>query len=173
MVKRSAAIPVLMILLMTSSSVFASPAGKIVGRVYDASTRSQLPGANVVIHDTELGAGTEANGVFLIRDVPAGTYSVEASMMGCRTQVKTSVVVEPGRSVELVFKLFPSAVQTAGITVRLDYFPKVADAPVSERSFSAAGIEDKPQAKSQAGFSVKPDEQFSYLTSFYYYLLYH
>jgi hypothetical protein len=77
-------------------------------------------------------------------------------MLGCRTRVKTSVVVESGCSTKLVFKLFPSAVQMAGGTVRPDYLPKIADAPVSERSFSAAGIEGQPQVKFQAGFSVKP-----------------
>jgi len=133
-----------MILLMTSLSVFASPAGKIAGRVYDASTRTHLVGANVVVLDTDLGGAADPAGTFIIRDVPAGTYSVEVSMIGYRTQVKTSVVVEPGRSTELVFKLSPSAVQMAGITVRPDYFPKVKDAPVSERSFSAAEIEGQP-----------------------------
>lgn len=142
--------------LVVSFPIFAAPAGKIAGRVYDASTRTHLVGANVVVLDTELGVAAGAAGTFIIRDVPAGTYSVEVSMMGYCTQVKTSVVVEPGRSTELVFKLSPSAVQMAGVTVRPDYFPKVKDAPVSERSFSAAGIEGQPQAKSQAGFSVKP-----------------
>lgn len=129
--------------LVVSFPIFAAPTGKITGRVYDASTRSPLPGATVIVLDTELGAA-EDNGVFIIRDVPAGTYSVEASMIGYRTQVKTSVAVEPGRSVELVFKLSPAAIKMEGVTVRPDYFPKVKDAPVSERSFSAEEIQGQP-----------------------------
>lgn len=135
-----------MVFLGLALSVQAAdgPTGRIRGRVYDASTRTQLPGVNVVILETELGAATEANGTFVIGDVPVGTYSVEASMIGYRTQVKTTVSVEPGRSTELFFELDQAPVSVQGVTVRPDYFPKVRDAAVSEQSFSADEIEISP-----------------------------
>jgi len=137
---------VITFMICLSLQLFANPGptGKIVGRVYDASTRSPLVGANAMVLDTKYGAAADISGTFIITDVPAGTYSVGASMIGYRTQVKTSVVVEPGRSVELVFKLSESAVEIEGVTIRPDYFPKVRDAPVSERSFSSEEIQGQP-----------------------------
>ena len=125
-------------------NLFGSPTGRITGSIYDASTRSALVGANIVVLNTELGAAADQNGRFIVHNIPAGTYSVEASMIGYRSQVMTRVVVEPSRATELVFKLSQSAIEMAEITVRPDYFPKVKDAPVSERNFNTEEIQTQP-----------------------------
>jgi hypothetical protein len=122
----------------------AEPTGSIAGIVYDAATRTPLAGASVVVLNTELGAAGDADGRFLVTDIPAGTYSVEASMIGYESQVKTIVVVDPARTTELVFRLGQSRIQLAEVTVKAEYFPKVKDAPVSERNFSAAEVEVAP-----------------------------
>lgn len=137
-------IGIIALLISLTLSGNTRPSGKIAGRVYDASTRTPLFGVAVSVHDEGLGSYTDKNGVFIITDIPAGTYSVEASMISYRTQVKTSVVVEPGRTTEVVFKLTQGSVDVEGVTVRPDYFPKVRDAPVSERSFSAEEIQVQP-----------------------------
>ncbi len=122
----------------------AAPSGSIAGIVYDAATHSPLAGASVVVLGTGLGAAGDPDGRFLVTDVPAGTYSVEASMIGYESQAKTIVVVNPARTTELVFRLGQSRIQLAEVTVKAEYFPKVKDAPVSERNFSAAEIEVAP-----------------------------
>ena len=122
----------------------AEPTGSIAGVVYDVATRSPLAGASVVVQKTELGAAADPDGRFLVTGVPAGTYSVEASMIGYEPQVKTIVVVNPSRTTELVFRLGQSRIQLAEVTVKAEYFPKVKDAPVSERNFAAAEIEVAP-----------------------------
>ena len=65
-------------------------------------------------------------------------------MIGYRSQVKTTVVIEPGRTTELVYKLVRAPIRMGEVTVRPDYFPKVRDAAVSEQSFSADEIEISP-----------------------------
>ncbi len=122
----------------------AAPIGSIAGIVYDAATRSPLAGASVIVQNTELGGAADPDGRFYVTDVPAGTYSVEASMIGYETQAKTIVVVNPARTTELAFRLGQSRIQLAEVTVKAEYFPKVKDAPVSERNFSAAEIEVAP-----------------------------
>ncbi|MBN2378611.1 TonB-dependent receptor [candidate division WOR-3 bacterium] len=130
--------------LLSAEDVTYTPRGKIAGRVLDASTRTPLFGAAVSLLNQGLGSFADKNGIFIITDVPAGTYSVEASMISYRTQVKTTVVVEPGRTTELIFKLSQSALDVEGVSIRPDYFPKVRDAAVSEQSFSADEIEMSP-----------------------------
>ena len=102
----------------------AAPTGSIAGIVYDAATRSPLAGASVVVMNTELGGAADPDGRFFVTDVPAGTYSVEASMIGYETQAKTIVVVNPARTTELVFRLGQSRIQLAEVTVKAEYSPR-------------------------------------------------
>ena len=57
-------------------------AGTVAGTVSDVGTGGVLPGANVVIEGTELGAAADESGSFVIENVPAGSYTVTASVMG-------------------------------------------------------------------------------------------
>ena len=122
----------------------AEPTGSIAGIVYDAATRTPLAGASVVVLNTELGAAGDADGRFFVTDIPAGTYSVEASMIGYQPQVRTIVEVSPSHTTELAFQLALSRIELAEVSVRAEYFPKVKDAPVSERNFAAEEIEAAP-----------------------------
>ncbi|MCD6276902.1 carboxypeptidase-like regulatory domain-containing protein, partial [candidate division WOR-3 bacterium] len=72
----------LALLFIVALSMFAGTTGKIVGRVYDASTRQGLPGVNVIIEGTTMGAATDLDGYFIILNVPPGTYDVTAQMIG-------------------------------------------------------------------------------------------
>lgn len=134
----------LTILFASSSIVYAAPAGKIAARVFDASSRSPLAGANLVIEGSEIGGAADQNGTLILRDVPAGVYSVEVSMIGYRTQVKTQVAVEPGRSTELEVRLARSPVAMGTVDVRPDYFSRSGDAAVSGTNFSSAEIRVQP-----------------------------
>ena len=56
--------------------------GRIEGIVIDKDTKEPLPGAVVLILGTELGANTDLDGRYCIVHVPAGSYTVEARMLG-------------------------------------------------------------------------------------------
>ncbi|MBN2602335.1 MAG: carboxypeptidase-like regulatory domain-containing protein, partial [Candidatus Marinimicrobia bacterium] len=64
---------------------FSGTSGKIVGRVTDASTGEPLFGCNVIIEGSYLGAATNADGEYLILNVPPGDYRVKAGMIGYNT----------------------------------------------------------------------------------------
>jgi outer membrane receptor for monomeric catechols len=56
--------------------------GKIAGTVRDARAREGLPGVNVLIEGTTLGAVTNLEGYYVILNVTPGVYSVKASLIG-------------------------------------------------------------------------------------------
>jgi len=75
----------ILILAFTSISVYAGTTGKISGIVTDAQTKEPLPGCNIIIEGTSLGAASNINGEFFILNIPPGTYTVKASMVGYKT----------------------------------------------------------------------------------------
>ncbi len=114
------------------NGVWAGTTGKIVGQVVDAETGEPLPGANIQIEDTPMGAATDEDGQFLIINVPVGTYTVTASMIGYQTVKKTGVRVTSDFTTRLQFRLKPSALQL-GETVEV-----VAERPLVRRDQTAS-----------------------------------
>lgn len=86
----------------------------IKGLVKDKATGEDLPGANVVLLNTSIGAATDNNGKYIIRNVPPGTYTLQASYIGYNSSSVTFKVQE-GQTVEENFSL--EAVGVVGQTV--------------------------------------------------------
>src|SRR5438552_3705233 len=61
--------------------VGAGTTGKLTGLVVDAKNQP-LGGANVILIGVPFGAATDMEGRYTILNVPAGTYSVKASLIG-------------------------------------------------------------------------------------------
>ncbi len=107
----------LIALVFTSSLALAGTTGKIRGTVKDKETGEPLPGANVVLRGTTLGAATDVNGNFVILYVPPGTYTVEVKMIGYRTEARTGVKVDVDRTVTVEFALQQTAIAVGEIVV--------------------------------------------------------
>ncbi|MDZ7290710.1 MAG: TonB-dependent receptor [candidate division KSB1 bacterium] len=104
----------LLICFFVSQLFFASPAqaqgtGKIAGVVRDVETGDPLPGANVQISKTLLGASTEVNGRFLIRQVPPGLHVVRVSFIGYRSE-QLRIRVQRDSTSQIQVALRPSAI---------------------------------------------------------------
>lgn len=77
--------------LVMTSAAFAQ--GTITGTITDAQTEETIPGANVFIPELGQGASTNADGVYTINNVPAGTYDMRITFVGYRT-INRSVNVD-------------------------------------------------------------------------------
>jgi outer membrane receptor protein involved in Fe transport len=94
-----------------------SQTGKIVGTVIDADTGEPLPGANVVVVGTYLGAATDTEGQFIIIGVSPGIYEVEVSVIGYKKVIKTEVRVSVDRTSTVNFALETSAIEGEEVVV--------------------------------------------------------
>jgi len=63
-------------------SLNAGTTGKISGVVKDAETGMTLPGANIILEGTMMGAATDVDGHYIIMNVPPGIYTIRVTMMG-------------------------------------------------------------------------------------------
>lgn len=87
--------------------------GKISGTVIDQKTKEPLPGANIILVGTKKGAAADAQGKFVIPDVPPGIYQLYASMMGYEQVLMDRIMIAVGKTTNLDFKL-KTAVINAG-----------------------------------------------------------
>lgn len=82
--------------LVTVPDASGASSGTVEGTVRDGQTGDPLPGANVMILKTSLGASTDMDGKFIIRNVPAGSHSLRAAYVGYLQKVVTIMVKEEG-----------------------------------------------------------------------------
>ena len=94
----------LVALLLTLPMMSAAVGATISGKVTEAGTNEVLPGANVTIQGTQLGAASGLNGAYQISNVPAGTHTLTASFMGYKT-ITREVTVQEGETVTENFVL--------------------------------------------------------------------
>ncbi|MBD3275511.1 MAG: TonB-dependent receptor [Candidatus Marinimicrobia bacterium] len=115
---RSSIIIILSVVMVClNTSLFAQETGKIQGVVEDAETGQPLPGVNVYIEGTELGAATDSEGRYFIINIPVGTYEITASMIGYAQLTKTDVLVQIDRTSNVSFSLTTSAIEGEQVTV--------------------------------------------------------
>ncbi|NNE36564.1 MAG: TonB-dependent receptor, partial [Rhodothermales bacterium] len=109
---------VLAVLAMQSTAAFAGTKGKITGRVIDGETGTSLPGANVLLVGTMLGASSNLDGEFLIVNIPPRKYTVQISMVGFQTQTVEGVSVKADLTTKLGdIVLYPQVFQGEEIVI--------------------------------------------------------
>ena len=118
--------------------------GKIKGIVIDTDSKAPLAGANVMIKDSQLGAATDENGMFLIDNVPIGSYVIQFNYIGYLDYMKTDVIVRSKRITYCNVELSPSVMETDAIVVSSGFFSKTEDSPTSTVNFSAEEIRRAP-----------------------------
>jgi len=120
--------------------------GKITGRVVDANTGEPLPGVNVVIDGTTMGATTDIDGYYTIINVRPGTYTLRASFVGYVPQVVENVQVDVGLTTEVNFALQETAIGLQEVVVQATRPIVQPDVSASIVNIDAAVIEALPVA---------------------------
>ncbi len=117
-VRRGLVMPLFVVFLLffAVSEGALAQTGTIAGTVVDARTGEVLPGANVLVENTLLGAASEADGRFTITEVPAGTYTLRARFIGFEEAVQ-EVRVTPDATTRVRFELRFEPIGMTSITV--------------------------------------------------------
>lgn len=92
----------------------------IRGRVIDQQSKTPLPGANVIISDTDpvLGGSTDPEGYFLIKDVPVGRVNLNVSFIGYAPANFSSLMHTRGKELYLEIELTEMVGHMEAVTVR-------------------------------------------------------
>jgi TonB-linked SusC/RagA family outer membrane protein len=101
---------------LVAPASLAAQTGAITGTISNSNSGAPLSAAQVSVQGTGLGSLTQPNGKFLILNVPAGTYTVEAVLIGY-ANATMKVTVASGQSAVADIKMVPQAVSLSEIVV--------------------------------------------------------
>jgi TonB-dependent receptor len=109
----------LAVLIPAAAAAFAQSAGDAVlnGRIFDASTRAALGGAEVAVRGPVTAtATTERDGSFSLRGLPPGNYTVVVRYLGL-AEKSVAVAVAAGRAADVSVSLGDEVVQLGAFKV--------------------------------------------------------
>ena len=149
---------------LTSELLSQSLTQTIRGSVIDKISKTSLPGATVVILNSDplIGSTTDPDGNFKLSKVPVGSHTLKISFIGYKDITLPNVIVNSGKEVVLSIPIEEDIVQMREIVIRPDVEknkPLNDMATVSARTFSveetrkyAAAVNDPARmAASYAG----------------------
>ena len=127
-----------------ASICFAGTTGKIAGTVIDSDSHAPLPGANIMIAGTSMGAASDANGQFVILHVPPGRYTLIASVIGYQKQQIADVQVQIDLTTTVSFRLSQQVLTAETVTIVAERPLVTPDISNSQMNIDARAIETLP-----------------------------
>lgn len=146
----------LVVLITFNELTFASTTGKISGVVKNSKTGEPLPGANVILVGTALGAAADIEGDYFILNVPSGVYNVKATMMGYEPMTFTNVRVSLDRSITVNFELKETAIETEGVIITAQRDIIKPDVSSSQHTIISEQITETPVSRVEDVIALQP-----------------
>lgn len=103
----------------SSDPAEAQAGSDIPGVVLEASTRVPIPDVILRLRGTDISAASDAQGRFVLRDVPPGTWTLDANHIRYGDQ-SHDIVVETGIDVTLEIRLAEEAIELAPLVVEAE-----------------------------------------------------
>jgi outer membrane receptor for ferrienterochelin and colicin len=120
--------------------------GIIYGSVKDVISLQPLPGANILILGTNIGAASDGDGNYKIEGIEPGMYRIRISSVGYLPVIKTDIVVNSIKPNRIDVELQEIPYQLDEVTVQDDYFSKSPLEKVSTTKFNYEEIRRSPGA---------------------------
>lgn len=141
--------------------------GKISGKVTDAETESNLPGANVLIEGTSVGTTSGLNGRFIIPGVPYGSYQLTITYIGYKKKTVDITLTNENKIEEVQIEMEHETVRGEIVTVTAQAEGQIAAINQQIRSdnvknvISAERIQEIPEASAAEAVGRLPGVSLS------------
>jgi outer membrane receptor protein involved in Fe transport len=120
-----------LLVILIPCLLVAGTTGKIKGKVTMKDSGEPSIGANIILEGTSMGASTDVEGAYVILNVPPGTYTVKASMVGYHATPVTNVKVNVDLTTEINFQMIAQDVELPAVQI-------VAERPLVNKSATNA-----------------------------------
>lgn len=135
----------ILLIILISHGAIAQPGGQVIkGTVVDAVSQIPLPGASVVIQDSQptLGTITDAEGKFKLWNLNSGRYNVVVSFVGYEPFIFREVLVGSGKEVILNATLKELAGEIDEVKVTAATSKELAANPMATISARQLSVEE-------------------------------
>ncbi|MBX2915858.1 MAG: carboxypeptidase-like regulatory domain-containing protein [Cyclobacteriaceae bacterium] len=106
-----------LVVLICNVSLAWCQTGDISGKVLDGQTFEPLPFAHVFVNNTTLGTTSDADGNYLLKNVPIGSHELIFSYVGFQT-FQSKVSVTEGQTITVIARLTQSLQELSGVEVK-------------------------------------------------------
>lgn len=131
-------------IVVITAQLFADETGIVSGVIRDGATGKGLPGVNVQVVGTFLGASTQKSGEFRIERIPAGNYDVKATMIGYKPGLLKNISVRSNEQIEITISLEETVINFDPLIVTASKTQRELDkAPSSVSVLSAPEIRER------------------------------
>ncbi|HOY45372.1 MAG TPA: TonB-dependent receptor, partial [bacterium] len=120
----------MVLIWIAAATAFAGTTGKLAGRVTDRA-KQPLPGANIILVGTQLGAVSDMEGYYTILNIPPGRYQVRYAFIGYKTMTVSQILVTTDHTTTQDVQLEQSVIE--GETVQV-----VAQRPIVETNLTSS-----------------------------------
>ncbi len=114
----------------------------IKGTIVDLQTGKPLPGVNIYIENSHIGASTNEDGQFNIKKIAEGNYTLIVSMIGYSEKRISGLKIDPDKTTTLDIAIEPAALISESIVVAAEA------AQIDNAASSVSGISAAPKKKS-------------------------
>ncbi len=104
-------------ILFLAVSNYAQENGSVYGKIVDANSGEELIGANILLQGTTLGAASDLEGNYSIKNISEGSYTLAASMIGYSKVTITNVEITNSKALKLDISLKSEAYETDEVLV--------------------------------------------------------
>lgn len=153
-----------LLLIWSPPDILAGSTGKISGTVRDARTKEPLPGVNIIVEGTPLGAASNVDGHYVILNVPPGRHKVNASFIGYKRFEARDVSVSVDFTTTVNIELTEGSVELDAVVVQAERTPLIRQdltnpvASISSESIDALPVVEISEVIGlQAGVTVGDD----------------
>ena len=135
---------ILLCLSLLILPLYPGTTGKIAGLVSDKATGEPIIGANVYLDGYPYGASTDVDGYYYILNIPPGTYTLIAQMIGFQEMTINEVRVNVDLTTRLNIEISTEAIEGAEVVVTAERDLIQKDLTASAKNIGSEEIEALP-----------------------------
>jgi len=108
---------ILLALLTLQTKMFSQQPGSIIGKITDKNTNEELIGANVLVVGTTLGASSDIDGKFQIKNLSEDSYTIKVSYISYKSVTIEKVIVKEGSTTKVDVSLESASTELEEVVV--------------------------------------------------------
>ena len=130
--------------LLLVGGLQAQTTGKIAGTIIDDATGESLPGANVMLIDTRMGAAADMEGRYFILNISPGHYDLRVDMIGYAPVVVEGIAVSINRTVPVDVRMNIATITGEVVVVEVERMAMKKDQTGTIKNISSEQLEILP-----------------------------